>query len=106
MPHHDRIALQDDIDVLYGDVLLNDDTSSNARANAHSQLTRTRFELAARDRELKELKERVETLELNASCVFNTALREIERKDNEIARLRDELARVRGVENARMSHQK
>ena len=85
----------EDEDVLYGDLDAREGArgAEAASAGAIGRLNLKLSESEARRRALMDenasLRERCENLERNISCLFNTARGEIERKDKEIARLRE-----------------
>ena len=96
---HDRARDDgEDEDVLYGDLDARERATGAdaASAGAIGRLNLKLSESEARRRALVDenasLRERCENLERNISCLFNTARGEIERKDKEIARLREGVA--------------
>lgn len=94
--------MDDDDDDLYGDL-----AASAAEAEIESlkgHLTEKSKEVESLRAEVSQLKQQVmvlvedkTTLERNIVAVYNTAMREIKRKDNEMASLRQEVASLRSL---------
>jgi predicted RNase H-like nuclease (RuvC/YqgF family) len=113
--HADQADGADMDDVLYGDLVEDDDRPSTSSSATNTLLklkvSKLQSEMAAKEsvleaseatvrdlrEEVRRLREKNETLEYNISSLFNTAKLEIERKDAEIQRGRKEIARLTGT---------
>ena len=92
----DAATLYDDLvdahgdDARVGDDGIDGRSTREAIGRMNVKVAELEEKLRASEGERAALRARCENLERNMSCLFNTAMLEVERKDKEIARLREE----------------
>jgi predicted RNase H-like nuclease (RuvC/YqgF family) len=93
-PHRDaRSMAVDAAAVLYDDVIDAQGAVKPSAGATTGAIATLNARLGALEEENATLRARCETLEKNMSCLFNTARAEVERKDKEIAALRERAGR-------------